>query len=773
MRRTEKGNRRIIRLALLTLALLLALFGPGMAGGEENSRLDVTRTGADGTDTGDDWKAIQDALDTAMTQSGVEVYIPAGTYYLSNTLVIYSDTKLTLDANATLCMMKEGLVMLMNGGAQAGGYGKTQNITVSGGTWDGNCTSGNVKETLIYICHAQGVHLSGMTIKNCCGSHFIEFAAVSGGTIRNCKISNFVLMNGVDYSDLDSDTQTSGTSISSEAIQLDFALENTSGGAAPFDGTPCKSIEISGCTFSNCLSGVGNHHVEKVNQSITIKNNTFKQMRNTCVNVFAAKDVIIQGNTATDVRKFAYLYKTGENIQILGNTVSGSKNALDCYQSGGLTASGNTITGFEVPLRVVGCSAFTFAENKISGASSEAIRIMEQSSGGSVVSNEIKDCGLRGISSYGSSAKIEKNTIEGVTENGILVSGGSVTVDGNTVAAECPIGILFGNSDGDIINNTVTKSTDFNIRAHGSSKGTLSGNTYDIGCGIYNTADKMEQVYNGNKYLYSDNEPTSFTVYYHPDDQSAASEKTTEVSVGTETATLTISELGYSAEGKSFAGWKAYRRDTKKWRVIAPDETGAEKKSWEDEVPANGRYALYSDGIKLSDQVMPGGALDLYATWGTGWGTEDGEKVYYDDDGNKAIGVKVIDGKYYGFSREGYLLSGLQLVDGNTYYFDHSDNEAAVTGQTIQIKKGGKELKLTFDEQGRLVLPGDVNGDGFADGRDAVRLAKYLKDATVEISLLNSDVNGDQTVDEKDLEILLQYLSGDQKTELYNRTKAK
>ena len=207
--------------------------------------------------------------------------------------------------------------------------------------------------------------------------------------------------------------------------------------------------------------------------------------------------------------------------------------------------------------------------------------------------------------------------------------------------------------------------------------------------------------------------------------------------------------------------------------MIAPDETGAEKKSWEDEVPANGRYALYSDGIKLSDQVMPGGALDLYATLGTGWGTEDGEKVYYDDDGNKAIGVKVIDGKYYGFSREGYLLSGLQLVDGNTYYFDHSDNEAAVTGQTIQIKKGGKELKLTFDEQGRLVLPGDVNGDGFADGRDAVRLAKYLKDATVEISLLNSDVNGDQTVDEKDLEILLQYLSGDQKTELYNRTKAK
>lgn len=55
-------------------------------------------------------------------------------------------------------------------------------------------------------------------------------------------------------------------------------------------------------------------------------------------------------------------------------------------------------------------------------------------------------------------------------------------------------------------------------------------------------------------------------------------------------------------------------------------------------------------------------------------------------------------------------------------------------------------------------LPGDVNGDGLVDGRDAIRLMKYLADEEdpetgelFEIHPSNSDINGDGTVDEKDL----------------------
>ncbi len=55
-------------------------------------------------------------------------------------------------------------------------------------------------------------------------------------------------------------------------------------------------------------------------------------------------------------------------------------------------------------------------------------------------------------------------------------------------------------------------------------------------------------------------------------------------------------------------------------------------------------------------------------------------------------------------------------------------------------------------------LPGDVNGDGLVDGRDAIRLMKYLADEEdpetgelFEIHPSNSDINSDGTVDEKDL----------------------
>ncbi len=64
-------------------------------------------------------------------------------------------------------------------------------------------------------------------------------------------------------------------------------------------------------------------------------------------------------------------------------------------------------------------------------------------------------------------------------------------------------------------------------------------------------------------------------------------------------------------------------------------------------------------------------------------------------------------------------------------------------------------------------LPGDVNEDGVVDGRDVIRLMKYLADEIdettneiFEINTVNSDVNKDDKVDELDLLRLMKYLSG-------------
>ena len=86
----------------------------------------------------------------------------------------------------------------------------------------------------------------------------------------------------------------------------------------------------------------------------------------------------------------------------------------------------------------------------------------------------------------------------------------------------------------------------------------------------------------------------------------------------------------------------------------------------------------------------------------------------------------------------------------------------------------GKEY--TFSDKGVLLsgdqeLPGDVDGNGEVDGRDVVRLMKYLADEidpetkkVYEIKENNADVDGSGTVDAKDLLRLVKYFGGEKVT---------
>ena len=74
---------------------------------------------------------------------------------------------------------------------------------------------------------------------------------MKGVVINNVEFSDFVPYSGSD----------AGASYMSEAIQIDFPDAENAAEALPLDGTPCKNITVSGCTFRNVLSGVGNHHI--------------------------------------------------------------------------------------------------------------------------------------------------------------------------------------------------------------------------------------------------------------------------------------------------------------------------------------------------------------------------------------------------------------------------------------------------------------------------------------------------------------------------------
>ena len=57
-------------------------------------------------------------------------------------------------------------------------------------------------------------------------------------------------------------------------------------------------------------------------------------------------------------------------------------------------------------------------------------------------------------------------------------------------------------------------------------------------------------------------------------------------------------------------------------------------------------------------------------------------------------------------------------------------------------------------------LPGDVNADGAVDGRDLLRLSRFIAGLNAEISIQAADVNGDGLVDGRDVLRLARYAAG-------------
>lgn len=126
---------------LLVSALLLtpALPAPKAAA----ATLDVTSYGANGGDSNDDRAAIQGAIDAAA--AGDTVYFPAGTYYISNSLIGKSDVKLQgASRDTAIIKAATGSASLFTGvkaEATMFNLGSKSNVEVSGITFDGNSNS--------------------------------------------------------------------------------------------------------------------------------------------------------------------------------------------------------------------------------------------------------------------------------------------------------------------------------------------------------------------------------------------------------------------------------------------------------------------------------------------------------------------------------------------------------------------------------------------------------------------------------------------------------
>ena len=103
----------------------------------------------------------------------------------------------------------------------------------------------------------------------------------------------------------------------------------------------------------------------------------------------------------------------------------------------------------------------------------------------------------------------------------------------------------------------------------------------------------------------------------------------------------------------------------------------------------------------------------------------------------------------------------------------HDEGAWVVVTEVTNDTDGLKELRCTvcetvletevipkLEEDKPKRLPGDVSGDGIIDGRDLLRLAKYIGGFEVEITIENASVNGDDVVDGRDLLRLAKYIGG-------------
>lgn len=146
----------------------------------------------------DDTLALQELLD----KRGIVTVDTPGTYLISKTLIIHSDTRLILSPGAKLLAAPLSRCALIENEHFAGG-GRDENIEIVGGIWDGNCDEMGMdasyesehrldhpydpkifKGKLIRFARIDRIVLSRMTVRNPAG-YGIQIADVYGFVVRD------------------------------------------------------------------------------------------------------------------------------------------------------------------------------------------------------------------------------------------------------------------------------------------------------------------------------------------------------------------------------------------------------------------------------------------------------------------------------------------------------------------------------------------------------------------------------------------------------------
>ena len=389
----------------------------------------------------DPYYAIQNALSLAEDAGGdmfYKIVVAPGDYYLSYALTIHSNTCLSLYG---VTLRRNGTAnMLIAGGNryEAEGY-CYRNITVEGGTFDGNGGTG----TMIKLAHAKNVTLKNVTVKNNRNTHMIETAAIDGFTVTGCNFSDQVSTSKDGY----------------EVIQLDVLKSGNFNGYRAED-LSMRNVLVENCTFNNCPRGVGSHTavLNNPHRNIVIRNNTFIDLTSVAVEGYNWVDCYITGNIIDNAPRAIALYTAGNgtytsasiadeggttphyedvkptywtNGYIENNVITNCGLTEDQYESGrersAISVMGVNITGGSIPAGEYTCINVAVRHNAIqmkgNGIRAEYARNLV------IQGNEIKSLGTANANDYGvvirkntTNAYINKNYITDIPVNGIQIA---------------------------------------------------------------------------------------------------------------------------------------------------------------------------------------------------------------------------------------------------------------------------------------------------------------------------------------------------------------
>lgn len=454
-------------------------------------------------------KSVQQALDTARDKATdsipYRVIIPKGTYKLKTPLEIYSNTQLyAVGAHIIKESLSGGMLRtaMPKFGYELKGYSGYRNITVEGGTWDGNAESKTYGEgkcsafSNFRFAHVTNLTLKNISITNNVGSHHLELGGADEVNITGCTFQGY---------------KSGGVDGGKEAIQIDVMhSSDVFIGFPSFDDTPCRNISITNNRFINVNRGVGNHTAVMgvYFDKIMVKDNYFQDINQQAMICLNWRNSDITSNTMKNVGSgvdfksmesgLYYTPKSGSavvasnvNTTISDNNVSVRSNAEKVLPYVfGIRAWGNVVKSSDnpnkLPVGKYSVEGVTISNNKITsygkidGGISGKIMNNCTVKGNTVNFADSKNNkNGRGIYLKQSSKnKIENNickSIIGTGSNGIhlVEESNNNTIKGNTVSSCSGSGISINSSSE---NNTITGGAVKGNSNNGISLNSVSGN---------------------------------------------------------------------------------------------------------------------------------------------------------------------------------------------------------------------------------------------------------------------------------------------------------